>query len=152
MKPSTILRRVWERRYEGFGTEFKCWSSFVDVHLLTSICVPRRVTDLKRETARRLHLDVPRLSPAKAAAVYQFRTARGRSFPAVDIPSEMQPLFVGVTAPMHINDVFPLTLCFIQVDIESLLIRWTHTHFISLHTVKRVKLEARRRSSFAQHI
>eukprot|EP00966_Prymnesium_polylepis_P287024 6629830-Prymnesium_polylepis.1 len=39
-----------------------------------------------------------------------------------------------------------------QVDLELFVIRWTHTHMISLHALTSVKQNERRRSSFLQSI
>ena len=100
--------------------------------------ISRRAQELKHRTMHLLRLDVPHLTPRTAAAILQFRTSRGRSAPPANTPKDLLPVVTGGTAELHIEDVFPRTKVFVQVDLEVNAVRWTHERFISLHTISSV--------------
>eukprot|EP00966_Prymnesium_polylepis_P328616 7384406-Prymnesium_polylepis.1 len=104
-----------------------------------------RARDLKTWVVKALRLDVPRLTPLTAAAVYQFRTARGRT-PPLGASPDVLPIAVGDMTDLHIRHVFPHTVCWVQVDLEAFAIRWAQDRFISLHTVRDVKVSIRESS------
>ena len=82
-----------------------------------------------------LRLDVPRLSPRVAAAVLNFRTTHGGA-PSVETPRALVAVATGNLAELHIDGVFPRTTCFVQVDLEASVLRWTHgAMFIDLHAI-----------------
>jgi len=101
--------------------------------------VTRRFNLIRRYVLRHLHLDAPRLSPAAAAGIFQFRTTKGHP-PPVGTPESMVPAATGVMTEVFIEGVFPHTKCFLQVDLEAMLIRWSHEQFISVQAVEDHKI------------
>jgi hypothetical protein len=59
----------------------------------------------------------------------------------------MMHAVVGNTVELRIDGVFPRTSCFVHLDLQALIIRWSFKHFISLNTVEDVKLTGKRRKS-----
>eukprot|EP00966_Prymnesium_polylepis_P304929 7045110-Prymnesium_polylepis.1 len=98
----------------------------------------RKARMLKRQLLHKLRLDVPRLSPAAAVAIFKFRAARGRIRPA-DSPAELVPILVGEHAELSVKDVFPRTACFVLLDITTIALRWSRTHFLCLRTVSNIE-------------
>eukprot|EP00966_Prymnesium_polylepis_P102824 2382123-Prymnesium_polylepis.1 len=110
----------------------------------------RKMRRLKDRVSRLLKLDVLRLAPQTASAIYRFRTAAAiyRTTPPADTPEVLLPLMAGSLAELHIGDTFLRTTCFVQVDFnETLFIRWAHTHFISTQQIEDVQLITKQRSA-----
>ena len=99
----------------------------------------RQARSLKRKVAHILKLDAPVVTPRTAAAIYQFRTVHGT--PPAGVPDLMLPIVKGGVADLHIDGVFPRTKCFVQVDLEASVIRWTQEVFISLHAIRDVSFD-----------
>ena len=109
----------------------------------------RKMRYLKDRVSRMLKIDVLRLAPQTASAVYRFRTTAAiyRTTPPADAPEVILPLMTGSLADLHIGDKFLRTTCFVQVDFnENLFIRWAHTLFISTHQMEDVQLIAKQSS------
>ena len=98
----------------------------------------RRSQYFKQRVTHLLGLDAARLSPRTAAAVLQFRTERGKVPPA-GAPQLVLPAAQGRVAQLQISSIMPQTVSFVQVDVQTLGIRWTHRHWICLHQVKEVR-------------
>mmetsp|Transcript_68515 Transcript_68515/g.205239 ORF Transcript_68515/g.205239 Transcript_68515/m.205239 type:complete len:636 (+) Transcript_68515:126-2033(+) len=112
----------------------------------------RRLRSFKSLLARAFHLNKLRLTPRSAAAVYYFRTAVvHRAMPLKGVPETVLPLVTGSAAEVHINHVFPATLCFVQADLAALAVRWSRMHFISLHAIETVQLSKGAHSSTLNH-
>eukprot|EP00966_Prymnesium_polylepis_P169536 3920071-Prymnesium_polylepis.1 len=103
---------------------------------------------LKRTTARRAKAfahriakmllgDQQHLTPRVAAQVLAFRTSH-RKAPEAGPPA-VRDIEKGATVDLRIEGVFPRTSCFVQVEVDTLLIRWAPEYFISLHTVEEVR-------------
>jgi len=110
----------------------------VPLSTIVSRVLLRRGKTLRRLLVTKLKLDMPRLSPQTVAAIYQFRSTRGRAQTG-DVPDVVSPVVVGSLAELHINHVFPTTWCFIQVDLDAFVLRWAHGLFINLHLVQGIK-------------
>jgi hypothetical protein len=109
-------------------------ASFCDVFVSPHADLPSRYGALKRRVFDSLGFNAQRLTPDAAFALLQFRTSHGR-IPRAGVPQVVQPVTTGDTADMRIVDVFPRTSCFVQVDLDLLVIRWSRHHFISLNAV-----------------
>jgi len=102
----------------------------------------RRANDFKQGVARRLRLDALRLTPQAAAAVVHFKKTHGQPAPT-NVPSAVLPIVTGSFADLAITGVFPRTQCFVQADLQTLALRWTHhSHFVALNTVLDVRAAA----------
>jgi hypothetical protein len=103
----------------------------------TNIC--RRLHHLKLHIARILGLSTLRLTPHAAALILKFRSEKGK-LPPAGTPDTILPAVTGALAKLHIDNVIPRTVCFVQVDLDVFSIRWSPRHFISLHCVEDVQL------------
>eukprot|EP00966_Prymnesium_polylepis_P122128 2823063-Prymnesium_polylepis.1 len=74
-----------------------------------------------------------------AAAVVKFRASGGQAPPA-DTPLSVLQVVNCISTELHISGFFPRTTCSIQADMSLCALRWTHRHFISLHTVQDAQL------------
>ena len=106
----------------------------------------RKVHHVVRWGRHALRLDTARLSPRTAAAVLKFRTTHG-GVPSAETPEELMAVATGNLAELHIENIFPRTTCFVQVDLEAFAIRWTHERFIDMHTIESVRLAGKKRMS-----
>jgi len=75
----------------------------------------------------------------------QFRRSHSRTPPA-KTPASVVPIAIGDSMVLHIPHVFPRVKCFVQVDLECLVIRWTRQSFISLYSVVEVDQTGHRES------
>jgi hypothetical protein len=114
----------------------------------------RKMQNVKRRVAHALRLDRPRLTPRKATDVLKFRSARGRA-PSAGVPEKVRPIAVGNLTELSISGVspykvtvFPNTKCFVQVELAAFAIRWSHVHFVSLHTVEDFQIAGKKKRKF----
>ena len=116
----------------------------------------REARHLKRWLIHRFGLDQPRLTPRAAAAVYRFRLARGgQLLMQPEAPKVLKPVTTGDVVELSIDEIpearghmphpkstklLPSTACFVQMDLEAFVLRWSQKHFVSLHTLERIEL------------
>ena len=101
----------------------------------TPFVAARRFQAIKRHIFHVLRLDVVHLSPFDSATIYQFRRTHGQTPPAYT-PHHLRDAVGGNLAAAVVPQLFPRAVVHIQLDLETHSIRWSRTHFISLHTVR----------------
>ena len=109
----------------------------------------RRIREFQRRTAHIFGLDGTFLTPRLAAAILRFRATR-RSSPRAGTPKSVRTSATGNLAEIYIDGLFPCATCCVHLDLEMLSIRWTHKHFISLHTIEHVALKKATRASMQE--
>jgi hypothetical protein len=92
-----------------------------------------------------LNLHSARLSAGAATAILKFR-AVGRQAAPAGTPEAVLPIIRGDMARVWIDETFPRTSCYVQVDPEAFAIRWSREHFTSLHTVEGGRMTGSRSS------
>jgi hypothetical protein len=99
----------------------------------------RRSEYLMRRVAKVLRLRAVYLRLCTIAATLRFRTIHSRRTPPKSVPPTVLPLVAGDSVQLRIAHIFPRTYCHIQVELDSFVIRWSQSHFVSLHTVERIR-------------
>jgi hypothetical protein len=106
---------------------------------LPSMC-GRRARGLIAGVVLRVRVGGPRLTSAQAASIARFRIASGQA-PPIDTSPSLLPIATGCLAELHIDEVFPCTKCFVQLDLQVGAIRWSHDRFLSLYVVESVRFD-----------
>ena len=104
----------------------------------------RKVKWLRTRALQLLGLDKPKILPHAATAIWLWRKQRGRT-PRADTPDALLPVATGTLAELSIAGVCPAVTCFLQLDLPTLVLRWSplSEHCLFLQTVEDLRLEER---------
>ena len=106
----------------------------------------RRIHELRHRAERALGLDVLRLMPSTAVAVFKYRVTKGHPSPAA-LPEAVLPVVIGNVAVLSLHGKFPRTKCFVQVDLNAFGVRWTDEHCLPLAALEDILLVNSSKSS-----
>jgi len=101
----------------------------------------RKARYVRHQVSHILHLHTLLSVLRNGALVYHFRVSR-RRVPRTNLPKELMPLACGTLADLYIRKIFPPMLCFVQIELDSVCIRWTYRHSVSLETVADVGIQS----------